>query len=401
MPNITDSVGVQGRNAPHDVAMVQFMLTILKSTLHAPYFGGAYTKTYGGATVSAITAFQHANGLGSQTGRTADGETPGLVKPGSATWRALAAAFETVDKQFRTARVTPGFNLVYVPMTSAQKAASVAGIHDSKNLRGDFREKVRQLVETIYKNSGIAWSMVPKTGGWRTFDGQEDLVSDAGFGESIHQYGYAVDLTLAQFNWFGAEGRLRHSPIRMEGMDAMYASQLFAERDKIATSLKLFNTTKGGDKYHLQNFDDDTLDSVSSLIALMKSVGPKKMNWQPQYRKPTNYLCDLGLGGNLYFVGTAVDIWKRTDRHISPADLASALATKKKADPKFSPEAFLRIAGPPLPETPTPGDIKPAHIQAVQVMLKAEFQAAADNWNQWKPVLYPNSDRRDLNPVKR
>jgi len=39
------------------------------------------------------------------------------------------------------------------------------------------------------------------TGGWRTFEGQKGLVSDAGNGESLHHYGYAVDLTVKGLAW--------------------------------------------------------------------------------------------------------------------------------------------------------------------------------------------------------
>ena len=181
------------------------------------------------------------------------------------------------------------------------------GIHAAKNLQPDFRQKVVSLVQAFFKSSEIAWSIVPQTGGWRSFEGQAGMVSDASYGESIHQYGYAVDLTVGNFTWFAQDLRVYKSPVRLTGMDPQSAALLYAARDKIADRLKLFRTTKAGDLGHLQNFDDDTLDSVSSLMALMHSVGPRKMRWKPEFRTPTNYWCDLGLGGDLFFVAEQAD----------------------------------------------------------------------------------------------
>ena len=171
MPNITNTVGHDGKNLGHDVAIVQFMLKVLKTSLRAPYFGSPYTNRFGAETVAAITAFQQANGLAATTppGTGAAGAAkPGIVEPGGATWHKLAAAFNSVEVQYRTARVTPGFSLVYVPMTAGQKLAAVAGIRDAENLHEDFREKVMKLVEAVYASSGVAWSLVPRTGGFRS-----------------------------------------------------------------------------------------------------------------------------------------------------------------------------------------------------------------------------------------
>ncbi len=404
MPDITDSVGAGGKNAIHDVAMVQLMLKLLTGSQRIPYFAAGYTSRYGVATDQALVAFQADHGLarrgappGSSPGGSA--ETPGLVKRGSPTWQALLKEFGSVDARYRTARTTEGFALAYVPMADSRLHESVSAIHGAKNLQSEFRQKVVRLVQIVFSQSGIAWSVVPQTGGWRSFAGQEGLVSDAGYGESIHQYGFAVDLTVANFSWFDSDLRVHKSPISLSGMDRSTATQLYAARNKVGDTLKLFSTTKSGDLAHLQNFDDDTLDSVSSLIALMQKVGPHKMKWKPQFRTPTNYLCDLGLGGDYFFVGTAVDIWKQdATRRISAADLAKALADKKKRDAKFSADAFFGRTGAPRAHST---DVGESDIRAVQKMLRAEFDAAAANWKQWTPVKYPSSERRPANPAKR
>jgi hypothetical protein len=122
-------------------------------------------------------------------------------------------------------------------MPQARMGESLGAIRAAKNLQPDFRHKVVQLVQTFYQQSSIAWSMVSKTGGWRSFAGQEGLSSDAGYGESIHQYGYAVDLVVPNFSWIAADLQVRKSPIRLDGMAKVFADQLHAARNLLATTL--------------------------------------------------------------------------------------------------------------------------------------------------------------------
>ena len=384
MPAISSSVGTGGANAPHDVMLVQLMLASLKKADMRPYFGQSYVAPYSPDTTSAIIAFQ----------RTGTGEPKGLISPGGATWKALSAAFAAAAPQRRDVRASQGIAFAYLSMPASKLSASLALISAAK-LQTDFRNKVAQLVQKFYDASSIVWSIVPSTGGWRSFDGQEGVVTDAGFGESIHQYGYAADLAVVDLSWIAPDLTDRKL-LTSSKLERKFQLPLYAARNTIATALKLFPTTKEGDLGHVQYFDDSKLDSVSSLMALMHVVGPKAMNWKPWYMTPTDYLCDLGLGGDLYFVGTSSDIWKYGPQHITPDDLAIALRAKKKSDPRFSPNTFLSRTG--LPELPAASDISAGDIAIVQKMLRAEFDAAAANWKLWKPVYYPDATRRPKNP---
>ena len=257
------------------------------------------------------------------------------------------------------------------------------------------------LVQRCHQESEIAWTIVPTTGGWRTFEGQKNLVSDAGNGESVHHYGYAVDLTVKGLAWIAPNLEIQKAPIGFGSMVQQSMVEFYVVRNVVATALKLYSTIKGGDLGHLQHYDDDSLDSVGSLMALMELVGRRKMKWTPRYRKPTDYLCDLGLGGEQRYVGTAHDIWTKDQKwHISPRDLATLLQAKLKTDPKSSPDEFLGRSKTLLPEDFAESDINAADIKAVQAMLRAEFEAAETNWKRWRPVIYPNKDRRELNPRK-
>ena len=116
MPTITDSVGVGATNTTHDVAMVQFMLKVLTTSRGTPYFGGPYTSRYSSETARALSSFQSDRAVTRGTSGPGGAEVPGLVKPGGATWRALVGAFESVNAQYRAARVTEGVGIVYLAM---------------------------------------------------------------------------------------------------------------------------------------------------------------------------------------------------------------------------------------------------------------------------------------------
>jgi hypothetical protein len=174
----------------------------------------------------------------------------------------------------------------------------------------------------------------------------------------------------------------------------------------------------GGDKAHLQDLEDQPLDSVSSLIALMEAVGPRKMKWEPFEMTPTSYKCDLGLGGAKYLVGTALDIWvtDSNDSHwaqllskndskgkkktlpkfkLTKDDLIKALSVKANTTPSFSFDAYLGMREGAHRKGPlTTNDISDADMKKVHSIIRGEFEAAAANWKKWKPVLYPGSDRR-------
>jgi len=66
----------------------------------------------------------------------------------------------------------------------------------------------------------------------------------------------------------------------------------------------------------------------------------------------TDYWCDLGLGGEQYYVGASVDIWAdKNALKLSKEDLAKALSAKLKADPKFLLDKYL--VHPPKPPAET------------------------------------------------
>ena len=270
----------------------------------------------------------------------------------------------------------------------------------SRNLYGHFAETVAKLFRDFYTKAEVAL-MIMDDGAWRTFELQRYMSSDSGPGETTHNYGYAVDLGFDGLEFIDKTGAKATADPGLAAVGYQNQEAFFLARNKLAR--ELFATMKAGDLYHLQAYDDLSLDSVSSFMKLLEGFGQRRMKWSPRFRKPTDYLCDLGLGGDKYYVGTATDIWTQDKTfRISKADLALALSARRKKEPAFPVDAFLGIKDSKLPAT---GEIPAeqfteAHLAGLQAILKGEFLAAEAKWARWEPVIYPNANRRTDNTRK-
>ena len=387
MAGLGGSVGENGKNARPDVALVQFMLAVARDANGRSYYGTSYSGHFDAGTKLAIAAF-----LGTKQ--------RAVIEPNSPAWSKLLAA---VPDRYKTARVMPGSGLtVYQPADRRSAETSANAIKTNTTLNEEFRGKIARLVSEFYDQYQIALTVQSRTGGRRTFQEQVHLNSDSAPGESIHHYGHAVDIGFNGLRWINGKGDISTTDDWLRDLPSQPHRLAFWEaRNKIADRLKLYSTIKkgGADFIHLQNYDDNLLDSVSSLMTLLELVGPKKMKWKPENMTPTDYWCDPGLGGDKYFVGTGLDIWKSTPR-LSKADLAAAANAKLKKDPSFTLDGYLGL-GTPSKDAPDAGtapmrdtDITPAHLGAVQRLLRAAFEAADREWRLWKPVFYQVSARR-------
>ena len=88
MQSLTGSVGGGGKNAVHDVALVKFLMIVVKNSKGRSYLPlGDYTDVRDGSVSVAIRAFQQDNLLvDAVSGKPKPGVLPGLVEPGGATW---------------------------------------------------------------------------------------------------------------------------------------------------------------------------------------------------------------------------------------------------------------------------------------------------------------------------
>jgi hypothetical protein len=145
----------------------------------------------------------------------------------------------------------------------------------------------------------------------------------------------------------------------------------------------------------------DTTRAISAFQTDKKLTGGEGSTEMPGLVAPGGATWNTlnGAFTALYHVGTAKDIWKQDpNHHISKGDLFAALQAKLKIDPKFSLDGFFgrqALTKSTLKES----DVGNEEIRAVQRLLKAEFDAAATKWREWKPVYYPGKDRRAKNPT--
>ena len=367
MADIKDSVGEGGTNRGHDVAMVQAMLRVVKNAKGHVYLHGIYDGSYGNQTKNAIIDFQKDYNLAPvpAPGKAAPPPGPGqekfgLINAGGVTVQKLNAMLPPSHKDIL---VVEGTKTVYWPGSAADAANHEKNISNDADLEPSFRAIVAKLVNLMFARHKIVLSLT-NTGGRRTFQKQFDLVTQpdpptqAGPGESNHNFGQAVDIGFKGFKWMRGDGssvgpnrdtwwlnELAHFPAK--------SAEMWAVRNKIAADeLGLFRSNLKGDLIHIQKFSDDNVSMRNSLADLLTRVGTMKWSHGGVYK------CDLGGGGKHYPVGTSVQIWAGNSP-VTKADVAAA-------------------AGVPLAK------VKDTDVKAMQQKLKAEFEAAEVKWVKWE-----------------
>ncbi len=414
MQTIVGTVGANAANAVADVALVQAMLVKIQRAAAAGRAAGPYLPRYDGvagqSTTDAITAFQTDNGLTAATaGAAATRVTVGQVAPGDATWRRLV---QKVPAAFANMRVLTGAKTVYLAATDAQKQSRLTAA-GSLTFTAAFLMKVNATINKMHADHGIAVGVCPQ-GDRRTFQAQYALrtsgrgVTNAGPGESNHNFGGAVDMGFKDLRWLRADGTVCET----EGwwlaeLDTVGAAQ----SDKFWTALRTAGIASGAfrgpvaDKPHLQNWSDTGVSMAARLAALLTASGT--MRWQGTRG---SYSCDLGLGGALIPVGSSVQIWAR-QATITAADVQrlrdaaaarpahpqrpGAPAGQLGAAPQRAGAAPQRTGAAPQPAGAGPGGnapaparpggraVTPAELDAMKQALRAQFDLADANWRSW------------------
>jgi hypothetical protein len=355
VPSITSSVGDGAVNKTHDVALVQAMLRIVKNSKSVPYLAGNYDGSYSGQTKDAIVAFQKDNAKAIQAGQKGK-EKEGVVDAGGTTLATLAAALPATHEELR---IIPNTKTVYLEGAAADAVASAAAIRGDAEFEATFKARLASLVDTIYAQHRIVLWITP-TGRRRTFAQQAaETKTHAGPGESNHNFGRASDIGYRGLRWIQGDGAIRKDDDwlnALNGAAAAKANALWDARDALAAKVPLYRLNF--ERIHLQLFDQSTVDNPRSLVKLLNTVGQAKWG--------TGYKSDFGLGGALFPVGTARQIWAG-NATVSKADLAKALTAKTKKVVKDT-------------------DITAQQIVDTQKALKADFEAADKNWIKWAAV---------------
>ena len=261
MAEITNSVGsAPSANLPHDVALIQAILKVTLSPKGRSYFPEKYNGRCGKSTISAIEAFQadHATAAPSFSGlsmrsraRLYTLQQPmlsgftgaprlvrplydrpasvsgaryqvsartltlqdelGAIRPGWPTMRALSDLLPPDYKGMRTAE---GSHLVYWAGSAKAAADSATAIASDTRLNQPFREKVADLVQKMFDSYEIVLAPASGSNPLRTFQDQYKIRSEhpertqAGPGESNHNYGQAIDIGFVGLKWMKPTGAI-------------------------------------------------------------------------------------------------------------------------------------------------------------------------------------------------
>lgn len=368
MQDLTGIVGLGGANAVHDAALVQAILFACRRPAVLDPTQSRYISTidgdFGKGSRDALTQFQHErvfvtpDGLASTPVHNA---TIGQVRTGDLTWQTMQ---RLIDPAFRALRVLPGSKVPYLEASTETRNEAILQA-EGENFHTNFRPRVSALINRMHALHGIVLRVCPQ-GGRRSFQEQYNLlvgpgnVTNAGPGESNHNFGQATDIGFKGLRWIRPDGTIEEHETpwlhKLEAQSGGGAKALVfwnAQREVGTTDPILLFRGPESDRPHLQAWNDAVVSMRRSLAGLLTSTSG--MRWRAQ----TGYQTDFGLPGNTYYaVGSAAQIWSRT--------------------------------GPiPLPALQANGFNGPEIAHGTSVLrdrLRAAFEAAETNWTQWQPL---------------
>jgi len=404
MQTIEKSVGEGGINAISDVALIQAILVktqrVATRTVPAAPYLSTYDGICGNNTKNAIRAFQYDHVFVSPDGTQSIANSnakAGLVMPNDATWQKL---LEKIPAEFADLRVLNGSKTVYVAATAAQLQNKIA-VANAMTFVPAFRMKVIACINRMHAIYGIAIG-VCRQGDRRHFQAQYELltggrgVTKAGPGESNHNFGMAVDLGFDGLRWLRNNGTLVEDETSwLHKLDP--GQSLSAEALKFWEALRSIGTSPEvglfhgpvGDRPHLQNWNDAGVHMSARLADLLTRSGT--MRWSGRSQR---YQCNLGMGSELFEVGSAAQIWNRQ------ASVTIEMLTKARAlmvtgqqrpvilahpsmplhQPLGTPQSGVRPVGGVPPQAVTQAD-----VIAMQQELRRQFDLADSNWQNWTP----------------
>jgi hypothetical protein len=333
MQALTNAVGDGSVNVVHDAALVQAILfacrrPALLDPARSRYLA-AIDGSFGNGSKTALRLFQNENVFVNAQGNQSvpnPNATAGLVRAGDATWQAM---LRLVDPAFANLRVLPNSKVPYIEAPAATLNANI-GLAQQESFQATFTPKVAQLLRSMHSDNGIALS-VCRQGGRRTFQEQYALltggnnVTNAGPGESNHNYGQAADIGFKGLRWIRPNGTIEENETcwlhKLEAQPAGATKALvFWEKMRAVGTAPPVSLHRGpqGDRPHLQAWSDAAVSMRRSLAAHLTAVSG--MRWQSGQG---GYATDFGLGGTTFYaVGTAAQVWSKTGA-ITPAALTA------------------------------------------------------------------------------
>ena len=346
MTTLTADVGPKASNLSHDVTLVQAMLQAIAQPSGRRYYDTRYDGIFGPITAAAIVAFQTDRGI--------SGPGLGTVNMATTTWKQLLQALPP-DRQGM--RIMMGTSIVYLAASQSLLSRGQARLQVAK-FRPGFAPRVGNLIREMYQRHGIALFPDEKKGAYRTFKDQWDLHTNIGPGDSLHNFGLAVDVYFNPLTLVKPNGALTSAiHISLQELEILNMTTWLAfwnARDRIARGHGLYPIGIS-DRPHLRH--PANVSGGRSLVAHLNSRG--KMKWELKSGPPNVYKCDLGGGRMLVDVGTSAQIWQR-----------HANLTTQTIGQAFG-----------IPAT----QVGPGDINKFRQALQDEYRWAESNWLRWQP----------------
>jgi len=294
-------------------------------------------------------------------------------------------------------RVLAGGKTVYVAATAGQLQAKITAAN-ALTFTLAFRTKVIACINRMHALHGIAIGVCDK-GDRRSFQTQYALltggehVTDAGPGESNHNFGMAVDLGFEGLRWLQSNGTVTENETSwLHRLDPKQKAPV-PEALKFWDALRTVGTSaevgafRGpyNDRPHLQNWDDAGVIMAARLADLLARSGT--MRWRGT---PGAYSSDLGMGGDLYALGTAAQIWNSQARvtidMLTRARAAQAARVGQQR-PVMPPSVSNRPMQPGNPPQSAPRlpPVTQTDVVTMQRELRRQFELADANWQNWTP----------------
>lgn len=307
----------------------------------------------------------------------------GIVRPNDATWWAMTRG---PQPGFTDLRILPGSRIVYVANPASDLKAKFEEVAQG-GFTPAFQTKIINCITLFHARHGIAIGLASvKSSGRRTFQKQYELMTDgrkttqAGPGESNHNWGMAADLGFQNLRWMQSEGRVVENETawfhRMDELtgNRKASSKFYASMRAVGIESGMFKGPDD-DAPHLQNWDDSGVSAAKSLADQLTRSGTMKWSTAPK-----RYSCDLGLGGPLVHVGTSVEIWR------GGASVSAAEITKLRRLQADREAKALAVAGSPPPKPRAVPAATGAEVKAMQAELRRQFELAEANWQNWLPI---------------
>lgn len=389
MQNLSGTVGEHGANTRHDTALLQAILVLTRRPANLDPQRSKYLAAIDGdcgeRTKGAIRQFQYDQVFvapGGGRSQAVPGVTAGLISPNDVTWKKMTAA---VPDGFTDLRVLNASKTVYVAATQAQRNARIADV-GRLTFQPIFRRNVIALINGIYDRHGVAIG-VCRAGDRRTFQTQYELltsgrqVTNAGPGESNHNFGQAVDLGFENLRWLRRDGTVVED-------ETSWLHRLDPQQRAIGEALVFWNMLRNegarvglhrgpvADHPHLQAWSDAGIDMATRLADLLTRAGG--MRWTGRQQR---YQCDLGFAGLFFDVGSAAQIWNR-QATITAATLTEA-RSQVGGQPLAAPGAARQPAGAPRGAPAGAPAVTPQDIAAMRESLRGDFAAADGSWEKW------------------